>query len=350
MKQPRITPKVTVLLPVYNGGDYLKRAIASILGQSYKDFELLIINDASADLSEEAILSFVDPRLRYVKNESNLNLLASLNKGLGLARGEFVARMDQDDISLPLRLEKQVAFLDNNPSVGVVGTAFQLIGQNGEKGQTVFPPTDHFALRWILCFANPLAHPSVMFRKDIITKVGGYTSSDLVSRGTYPSEDYDLWRRTAKATRLANLPAMLVYLRKHQTNYTSLHFRQHLEDACNISRIAIVDILREEVPISTVEAMWYKNYRQVDEVLGVFELIKKLCISYCKDSSLTLEQKLWLQSDAARRIIDLLQFSAAKKARQFIFKEAFSLAPLVAISRLPVTGAEVLASNLRKKE
>ena len=127
------TPKITVLMPVYNGEKYLKESIESILKQTFRDFEFLIINDTSTDESEKIIRSFKDSRIKLIKNEKNIGLTKSLNKGLDLAKGEYMARMDADDISLPKRLEIQVAFMDKNPKIGVIGAWAKVIGESNKK-------------------------------------------------------------------------------------------------------------------------------------------------------------------------------------------------------------------------
>jgi len=115
-------PKVTVLMPVYNGEKYLNEAIDSILGQTFKDFKFLIINDGSTDGTADILKSYKDSRIKVTNNEKNIGLTKSLNKGLKMAKSEYIARMDADDISLPTRLQKQVEFMDSHPKVGVCGT------------------------------------------------------------------------------------------------------------------------------------------------------------------------------------------------------------------------------------
>ncbi len=160
-------------MSVYNGEKYLREAIDSILGQTFKDFEFLIIDDGSTDSSVEIIRSYADPRIRLIQNEENIGLSRSLNKGLKLARGEYIARMDADDISLPRRLAAQVGLLDKQPDIGLVGTSIQLIDCDGERMHVHRVPTTHAQILWALCFTTPLAHPSVVFRKVIIECVGG---------------------------------------------------------------------------------------------------------------------------------------------------------------------------------
>jgi glycosyltransferase involved in cell wall biosynthesis len=221
------TPRVTVLMPVYNGGPYLAEAIGSILGQSFRDFELLAIDDGSADDSAAVVRACRDPRIRLVENGRNLGLIATLNKGLELARGEYVARMDCDDISLPERLARQVAFLDTHPEVGVCGTWFRKFGARAKK--TVRWETDSDAIRAAMLFSCSLAHPTVMLRRD------AFASRRLHYDAAFPSaEDYDLWVRAMAFMEAANLPEVLVEYRVHPDQVTQRLSHEQVETAGRI--------------------------------------------------------------------------------------------------------------------
>src|SRR6185369_12980087 len=128
-------PLISVVLPVYNGEEYLRESIDSILKQSYSNFEFLILNDGSSDRSEEIIQSYSDPRIKYHKH-ANCGLAATLNKGIELAKGEYIARQDQDDISLPTRLEKQITFLENHSEYAMVGTGSKIWRANKKTGRS----------------------------------------------------------------------------------------------------------------------------------------------------------------------------------------------------------------------
>ncbi|MFN5442865.1 MAG: glycosyltransferase family 2 protein, partial [Crocinitomicaceae bacterium] len=159
-------PDVSVVMPVYNGEQYLKEAIESILSQTYVNFEFIIINDGSEDNSEEIILSYNDPRIVYIKNLENLKLIKTLNIGFSKAKGKYIARMDADDISLPRRLEKQVDYLERNPDIGVLGTGVFLKGEK-EISKLLYH-TDDKSLRFALAFYCPFIHPSVVLRKAVL--------------------------------------------------------------------------------------------------------------------------------------------------------------------------------------
>lgn len=211
-------PLVSVLMAVYNGEKFLREAIDSILNQTYTNFEFLIVNDGSADLTEEIILSYSDSRIRYIKNETNLKLIESLNKGLELANGKYIARMDADDISLPNRIEKQVAFLEDNLEIGVLGTWVRTIGL--ENNYEVHFKQGHDQIRFELFFHNYLHHPTVMLRNDLIKKNKIYYENYL------HAEDYALWVKLTEFTKIDILPEILVNYRIHESNISEVHKNQ----------------------------------------------------------------------------------------------------------------------------
>ncbi len=207
-------PKVTVLMPVYNGERFLKEAIESILTQTFTDFEFLIINDGSTDKSIDIIMSYNDPRIRLIHNEENLKLIASLNKGINLAKGKYIARMDCDDISMPSRLEKEVEFLDNNYEYGLVGTWFNVINADGQELYKVTHPTEDSMIKLFLTVNCPLAHGSIMGRTELFRK-NLYGSEQY-----FAIEDYELWTRLAAITKIYNIPEYLFKYRVYGESFS----------------------------------------------------------------------------------------------------------------------------------
>jgi glycosyltransferase involved in cell wall biosynthesis len=199
-------PKISVLMPVYNGEKYLKEAIESILNQTFNDFEFLIINDGSTDNSENIIKSYNDQRIKLIQNEKNIGLINTLNKGFDLCCGEYIARMDSDDISTPDRLEKQLKFLDQNKNTDICGS---LIRTFGEVNSSIFRyPMRHDSIKATLLFKCSIAHPSVMLRKSAIQ--GFYFDSSYKH-----AEDYELWTRLSKNLKLFNIQEVLLLYRMH---------------------------------------------------------------------------------------------------------------------------------------
>lgn len=211
-------PLVSVIMPLYNAEAYLREAIDSILAQSYAHFELLILNDGSSDASEEICLSYRDPRIRYHFHK-NIGLAGTLNKGLELSTGKYVARQDQDDIAHKDRFEKQVAYLEAHPKVLLLGTRANVFSDTQEFIKLHDHATHPALLKFDLLFDNPFVHSTVMFRKKDIDLIGGYNTD----RSYF--EDYELWSRFAEKGDVANLPDVLLEYRHHEkglsksTNY-----------------------------------------------------------------------------------------------------------------------------------
>ena len=195
-------PGVTVLLAVHNGERFLRAALESILAQSYRDFELLVVDDGSTDRTAEILASCDDARLRVIGQE-RCGLTRSLNRGLAAARGAFVARMDADDISAPDRLLEQVRALENDPELGLVGCRYLRIDEKGRALRLPLVPVYDAAIRDTLVLRNPFCHSAVTFRRRLVEEVGGYdTALEL-------SQDYDLWFRLAPRCRMWNHPGLL---------------------------------------------------------------------------------------------------------------------------------------------
>ncbi|EAX48431.1 glycosyl transferase, family 2 [Thermosinus carboxydivorans Nor1] len=197
------SPKVSVILPVYNCQDYLHRAIDSILGQTFTDFEFIIIDDGSSDNSLKIIEAYNDARIVLIRHEKNMGLVASLNKGIDAAQGTYIAVMHGDGISKPERLARQVEFMDCHPNIAVCGSWVETFG---ECAKTVWGyPIDPGLAKCSLLFRNIIAHPSVLMRRNILISEG-MRYLDL-----YPhAEDYALWVTIAKKYDITNLPQVLL--------------------------------------------------------------------------------------------------------------------------------------------
>jgi glycosyltransferase involved in cell wall biosynthesis len=222
--------KVSVVLPVYNGEEYLRASLDSIFSQTYSDFELIIINDGSTDGSKAILDSINDRRVR-VYHQENIGLAATLNRGVKLARGEYVARQDQDDVSYPERLEKQVRYLDANPECALLGTRAEIWVGNKKTERAHDHLTECADLRFDLLFDNPFVHSSVMFRKDVVCELGGYA----MEKSRQPPEDYELWSRIARVAYVGNLPERLVAYREVPKSMSRASVNPFLEKVLMIS-------------------------------------------------------------------------------------------------------------------
>jgi glycosyltransferase involved in cell wall biosynthesis len=229
------SPRVTVLMPVYNGKAYLAGAIQSILDQTFQDFELLIMDDGSTDGSSDLVLSFADPRIRLLRNATNLGLVATLNKGLGLAQGDYIARMDCDDLSFSHRLERQVAFMDQNPEIGIAGSWFKRLG--ADEGTIAYRAIDDAEIRFSLIFRTTLQHSSVIIRRAILVE----HQLEYDVRFQY-AEDYEFWIRCGRYTKLANIPEILVAYRFHPENVSSKNLSAQSASAERVASLYLQEL------------------------------------------------------------------------------------------------------------
>jgi glycosyltransferase involved in cell wall biosynthesis len=241
-------PTVSVVMPVYNERPYLEGAIGSVLHQSFEDFEFIIVNDGSTDGSKDVLECFADTEQRIrVVHQENQGVSSALNRGLDLSRGRYIARMDGDDVTHPERFERQVRFLDDHPQIGVLGTKSEYIDTDGNPHSWGhWPiPIEPTIIAWRLLFNTCVTHPSVMMRHDLVDELGGY------AEWAFPAEDYELWTRAVRKTRLANLPATLHRLRRHEESVTvsrrADQIQKCTEAALALHREILGPSVREEI-------------------------------------------------------------------------------------------------------
>lgn len=212
MKLNPINPLVSVVIPVYNANGFLSGAIESIQNQTYKNLEIIIVDDGSTDETPKILKSLAkkDKRIKILTNKKNLNIATSLNKGIKVAKGKYIARMDADDISLPGRLEKQIKYLLTHPNIVILGGQCKTIDVNDKTiGHKLFPVTDK-NIRDALYYENPIQHPTVIFNRNLIPKNFAWYNTNLP-----PAEDYDLFFRLAKFGKLHNLNSFVLKYRQY---------------------------------------------------------------------------------------------------------------------------------------
>lgn len=247
------TPAISVVMPVYNGEKYLREAIDSILNQTFSDFEFIILNDGSTDKTEEIILSYTDPRIVYVKNEENLQIVKTLNKGIALAKGKYIARMDADDISMPERFEKQFEFMETHPDVGVCGTWLKTFGD--VKAEWTYPVEAEEVLI-ALMFYSPVAHPTAVIRKvvfDFFKYEQNYNKA----------EDYKLWVDISKQFTIVNIPCFLLRYRLHSSQTAVIKNDIQLNISNDIRKEVLYDFgldFNEEELVTHIAISRYKSF------------------------------------------------------------------------------------------
>jgi glycosyltransferase involved in cell wall biosynthesis len=224
-------PKISVLMSVYNGEKYLRQAINSILSQTFKNFEFIIVNDGSSDDTYKIASSYSDERIIIISNKKNLGLTKSLNIGLNITKGDYVARMDADDVSFPGRFEIQADFLDRNPDFGLVGSWVEYIGLKGKELGIKKNPTDYSVILKKILRYNTFVHSSLMIRRSVLEKVEGYNEQFKFA------QDYDLILKIAKLTKVTNLPKVLLSYRINPQEGISFKQQKKQEWSAILARI-----------------------------------------------------------------------------------------------------------------
>ena len=247
-------PTASVLLPVYNGEEYLRLAIDSILSQDFNSFELIVINDGSTDSSRDILESYRDDRVRLI-HQSNQGLAKTLNYGLQLARGKYIIRQDQDDVSLEDRISRQVNYLRANPKCALVGTRAEIWRGNKKSNRYHDHPTASAHLAFDLIFNNPFVHSSVAFLREEILALGGYSENPA----RQPPEDYELWSRISRHYEVANLPERLVVYR---------------ESTGSMSRVSKVNPFTKKLVIFSAENLAHAcGMAEVDQICKDFSAL-----------------------------------------------------------------------------
>ena len=221
-------PLISVIMPVYNTEKYISEAIESILNQTYTNFEFLIFDDASTDKSVQIINSFKDKRIQLITKPQNTGYTNSLNMGLTMAKGEYIARMDSDDISKLNRLETQLNFMENNKDIAVCGSWFNILGSEN----IIKHPVYHDEIKMALLKYCSIGHPTVMIRNSFLK-----THQLSYNPQMEPAEDYDLWVRISKTGKLHNLDEILLFYRLHSNQISNLKSdkQKKLSDAIQLN-------------------------------------------------------------------------------------------------------------------
>lgn len=275
-------------MPVYNGEKYLQKALESILRQTFKDFELIVIDDGSTDSTEEIIKSYKDQRIVYIKNSSNKGLSISFNIGIRVARGRFIARMDADDISTVDRFEKQVTFLEKYENIDIVGSSVILIDKDGKKLKKIGRPTIHANIKWQSLFSTPMFHPTTMARAETL-------KNNPYDENLGNSEDYELWSRLLFNTNIhfANISTALLFYRVFDNSFT-----QKLDNGKKIASAQnTISNLEHYISLSNIEKWLVTALRQneslsIAQLWNIWKLYLRAAASFCSKEKISFPKNL----------------------------------------------------------
>ncbi len=318
--------KVSVLMTVYNAEKYLKDAIESILSQTFTNFEFIIINDGSTDNSAQIIRSYTDERIKFLDNHNNKGLPASLNEGIKISSGEYIARMDADDISYPMRLEKQVLYMDRHQEVGVSGTGARRSIRG--VGYTLIPPTDHKEIKAELLFETVLCHTSVILRRaELETHHLWYDESYQYA------EDRELWSRASKKIKFSNIPEILVFYRLHSLQLSMVSdVRLEDQEKINFAMLSLLDLIP-----STLEMQLHLGLKSNEIDAKVF--IEK-CFEWFRKLQESNKKRGYFDSSVLDKVLQkrwLIYHSLYLKPGKWIFREITNPTFLKEFSKLQST-------------
>ena len=265
-------PRVSVVMPVFNNGEWLAEAIGSVRAQSLQEFELIIIDDGSTDQTEIIIANAArdDARIRTARQD-HLGVAAALNRGNALAQSPVIARMDGDDIADSDRLRKQLAFLEAHPSVAAVGSWAHVVDERSRRTGELRPETESSVLRSLLPKTNPFVHSSMMLSTEVVRGVGGYRA------GLEGAEDYDLWLRISERAQLANLPEFLLSYRRHSASASATATQRQLLSA-RLARLSAAErrASRPDFVDTLGVPAQFAALRRRDELRAIAELYELL--------------------------------------------------------------------------
>ena len=264
-------PLVTVLLAVHDGAAYLRTALASVLGQTFSELELVVVDDASTDGTHEILAAIDDPRLRVLRSDVQLGLAGSLNRGLDVARGAYVARLDADDVALPRRLELQLARIRSSPRVPIVGTAALELDREGRVGRIHSMPAGPVLTRWAALFSSPFLHPTVLVEREALDRNGLRYDTSFEE-----SEDFDLWSRLLEHADGDNLSDPLVLYRVHAEQASQRRRELQRECQLRVARRAIGAVAPSLSP-DEVELAWRIGAGQRIELESVDAAVDAFC-------------------------------------------------------------------------
>lgn len=257
--------KVSVVMPVYNGKLYLDEAIRSILGQTFSEFEFIIINDCSTDNTSEIINHYQDSRIHHVQLVENKGIINALNIGLAHTRGEYIIRMDADDIAYPDRIEKQVQYMDQFPEIGVSGSGVEYFGK---RHGIVKAQERHADIVWSMLYGSPFYHPTVIMRKKILIDHGIFYPKEFLH-----AEDYALWYEMMDKTRFGNIQEPLLKYRYVGDSVSSRHWQTQQEMTQILQRKVFSKLFGEEINDDDWNQVHGREKVNIKRVMGLFDKI-----------------------------------------------------------------------------
>jgi glycosyltransferase involved in cell wall biosynthesis len=308
-------PTVSIVMPAFNAAQFLDEAVCSVLDQTFRDFEFIIVDDGSTDDTATILQKYAkaDSRVRVFR-QTNEGMIPALNRGCRVARGRFIARMDADDISLPQRIERQLKYLEAHPEIGILGTWASRIDENGRVvGDWCLSPNPK-VLKWNHFFTVCVIHPTVLMRREVLEKLNYYRSDAI------HAEDRDLWLRASAITDFSNLPECLLKYRVWGKSTSNRLKRAYKETQIDLLAAFISEFLKSEVSSEAAAKLHGRNLQNLENIRSTAALLERMYHQFLSQNSLTAEENKEISRLAARKLGYL-----ALRALRFSGLEFFSL-------------------------
>lgn len=340
-----MAPEISVLLPAFNSESYLAEATHSILNQTFEDLELLIIDDGSTDRTREiaASISQQDSRVIVIGHNDNRGIGPRMNEGITLAKGEYIARMDADDVSVPDRFQLQVDYLKEHPDVALVGGFIRLFG--GRRKCIIDVATDPHHIRWRLLFGNSMGNVTVMGRRALFEDLGGYDETLKVAG------DYDLWLRVNWRWHMANIPRVLVNVREDPASTSRRLSPERQRNALGSLNKAQRDFLDSDIPLGVTMLSMSPTSLREDETLreaapAAAELIHRLAVAYLDTVDLSEADRRKVIADARHKLAQLTLLQKGESRRLLLGERR---TPLLRRRDLVITTWRYLRNKVRMR-
>jgi glycosyltransferase involved in cell wall biosynthesis len=337
------TPIISVIMSVYNNIEYIEDAVDSILNQTYRDFEFIILEDGSNDGSREKLIEYSeqDARIKLIQNEKNKGLTKNLNHGLDIAQGKYIARMDGDDIAMPTRFEEQVKHFEADGELVLIGTGYYTIDNNTERYRLTLDSYDKKVTTWLSIFTPPLMHPSSMYRKSLMELGLRYDEK------TFPAEDFDFWSRIMQHGTCYLIPKPLIDYRLHDNNISATRRGEQLKRSAEIVQRNISYYFDENVAKST-DVIKLLGYLYSDDSFSFSDVwhaattMKKLLVKFSNSFELTNEQRKQIYMLGARWV--------TKKVINKGSKYSFKLLALLPLASSILAEAKAYGNRHKKSQ
>lgn len=308
------TPEVSIVMPVHNAAGTLDEAVCSILDQTWQDFEFIIVDDGSLDDTASKLERYekLDSRVRLYRQEKE-GMIAALNRGCRRARGDYIARMDADDVSLPRRIERQLEFLKGRPEIGIVGTWASRMDENGSIIGEACPSPNPRVLKWEHFFGVCVIHPTVLMRREMLEKLDFY-KADAVH-----AEDRDLWLRASAITEFSNIPEILFKYRIWRKSTSKRLGQEYLENAIKLGDSFISDFLKENPSVEAVAGLRGARLPNLSQIRLAAAVLERIYHAFVSENYLSSEELKEISWDAAKKMGCLALQASRFSGVEFLF-------------------------------